>query len=418
MKKLFISLFIVAPLLLSAQWISTNVDGYVNSVSFLNQDTFLVNIGNSLLKTENDGQAFVKITNYPPGSSYNIWYKSIDTIFIDQVGVKGLLKSTNGGNTWTTQTFLMPNGDTAFKSKSVFFFGFFDQNNGIIIGDTLNGLRQVFLSEDGGITWSFYQNPSIDAIQFKMASQVRKSPYINETGNLRLIINAKMLFITNYGRKWSMDSLPTTKFINAVTFKDNDTGFAFIGENSTTNFFKTVDGGKSWVLNPRDTSYKLVSGRLIYAKGNGVFSPFILSATSNINGLTKISYDEGYSWHVFDTLNHQFVYFYNSVCGVSDFIRVGTASHLLRYDRSYTGFSNDPKPGSTRMVLYPNPANSEVLLNMKFKSIQIIDFQGKFVTSFKDINSIDISQIPNGLYWVKAIDDQGVFATQKLLIQH
>lgn len=74
------------------------------------------------------------------------------------------------------------------------------------------------------------------------------------------------------------------------------------------------------------------------------------------------------------------------------------------------------------LKLYPNPANGKV--NIAFadntlKTIQVIDLSGKTMkelVSTQTINTIDISDLKQGVYFVRAYSDNGI-TTQKLIIE-
>jgi hypothetical protein len=73
----------------------------------------------------------------------------------------------------------------------------------------------------------------------------------------------------------------------------------------------------------------------------------------------------------------------------------------------------------TTNLLYPNPANNELLFKVDkpLESVSIKDVYGKIVFTLQDVNSIDISDLPNGTYFLQMIID-GKELNEKFTVQH
>ena len=73
------------------------------------------------------------------------------------------------------------------------------------------------------------------------------------------------------------------------------------------------------------------------------------------------------------------------------------------------------------LILYPNPASDAVNITLDvnlFKSVQVVDLTGNTVlntTVDKNIISLDVSHLQNGVYLVRAMGNGGI-KTQKLVI--
>lgn len=111
-----------------------------------------------------------------------------------------ILRTTDGGETWTT---VYEN-----KTKGMFLdaMDFFDEMNGVIIGDPIDGRFFVARTSDGGVTWKEEPSdklPKIDSGEACFASSgtnirmFTKSTYGYVTGGLRarLFVNNKPLHI-------------------------------------------------------------------------------------------------------------------------------------------------------------------------------------------------------------------------------
>ncbi len=65
--------------------------------------------------------------------------------------------------------------------------------------------------------------------------------------------------------------------------------------------------------------------------------------------------------------------------------------------------------------LYPNPATAELLIKsvLKFSSIKIINNVGQVVLNKDAANTIDVSSLSKGIYFIKLYDDKGQFLSVK-----
>ena len=69
----------------------------------------------------------------------------------------------------------------------------------------------------------------------------------------------------------------------------------------------------------------------------------------------------------------------------------------------------------SRIALYPNPTTS--ILNIAangVKEVSVLDINGRTVMTEQNVNSIDLSELANGVYFVRVITNDGV-ATEKIV---
>ena len=69
----------------------------------------------------------------------------------------------------------------------------------------------------------------------------------------------------------------------------------------------------------------------------------------------------------------------------------------------------------SRIALYPNPTTS--ILNIAangVKEVSVLDINGRTVMTEQNVNSIDMSELANGVYFVRVITNDGV-ATEKIV---
>jgi len=74
------------------------------------------------------------------------------------------------------------------------------------------------------------------------------------------------------------------------------------------------------------------------------------------------------------------------------------------------------------ITIYPNPANDELKIEngeLKIENVEIFDVYGRKIFNFQlsTFNSIDVSGLHSGIYFVKITTEQGV-TTKKIIINH
>lgn len=74
---------------------------------------------------------------------------------------------------------------------------------------------------------------------------------------------------------------------------------------------------------------------------------------------------------------------------------------------------------STTPLIYPNPAKNELLFRVdkSLESVTIKDLYGNVVDVLKDVDSVDVSDLPNGTYFLQMIID-GKELNEKFTVQH
>lgn len=153
-------------------------------------------------------------------------------------------KTTDGGQNWTPTSV---NSITGFIND----IHFFDANNGIILGDPLNGRWGVAKTTDGGANWTLVQpEPS--------------SPLTGESGLVGAVCwqgnygwfgtsKGRVIYTTNKGQTWSVaniGNLPPNRIVVNVAFATKDKGIAIYRDSSlakiTYGVASSINGGQSW----------------------------------------------------------------------------------------------------------------------------------------------------------------------------
>ncbi len=76
---------------------------------------------------------------------------------------------------------------------------------------------------------------------------------------------------------------------------------------------------------------------------------------------------------------------------------------------------------STVFTFYPNPTSSRISISSheSFRSLEIIDLLGNSIYKTQDLENIDLSEVPNGLYIIRAeLRDTGETVSSKIMIRH
>lgn len=155
-----------------------------------------------------------------------------------------LLKSTDGGETWTSS-------DLSQYTAIITDVMMFDEFNGVICGssdrNTATSNARIITTSDGGKTWTTrYQSTRLFEITWKVSFPTRKTGYVTlqNYNPDRTVSQRYVAKSTDGGATWS--ELPVTddhafrEF--GIAFLDEQTGW--IGGSNTG--FETRDGGATW----------------------------------------------------------------------------------------------------------------------------------------------------------------------------
>lgn len=396
-----------------AQWMDTGLKQLgLNAMSGLNTDTFILASDGRMFKTYNRGVSFDSMPT-PAGLGKFTTYKSADTIIaINPFARPRYFYSTNGGNTWQGKHLILTNGDTAFKKGFPVFMGFFNQSHGIILGDTVNDVHQIFLTADGGNTWQHF-NPPVNYRINTINTQSNKF-YINNDGIFKTLLNNRVLLtISNYGKQWVTDTIgDSSKYFTKTIFKDANNGIGIVIYTNGFKHAKTNDGGKTWqtIIDTTKTSVQA------YAKPTKQTAGFYIGHLINENAY--ISFNDGNSWQLLDSIKQQRYFLFNDAeSGVMTVSVSMTDKRMYYFTNKLVGLKEQANKKPTQSSFaYPNPASQQINFTQAFKQITLIDALGKTTLQSTQTMQLNITHLPNGLYWLIATDEKGNAYTQKLVI--
>jgi photosystem II stability/assembly factor-like uncharacterized protein len=211
-----------------------------------------------------------------------------------------ILRTDDGGNKWNI---VFQNND-----PGCFFDGvdFWDEKNGIIYGDPLDGRMFIMITSDGGRTWIELPAESRPAVSQGEASFAASGTGIRCYGKRMIVMvtggSVSELHISDdAGKTWLSASLPFTQ--GSVTsgafsaaFKEHNaiiSGGDYINEELMVNhIFYSEDRGKTWKAPEKPTGgfrecVIFISGKSAIAAGPGG---------------VDCSYDKGLTW---ESLTHE-----------------------------------------------------------------------------------------------------------------
>jgi photosystem II stability/assembly factor-like uncharacterized protein len=348
----------------------TTID--LNSVHFPVPEIGYVVGGNSdppssslILKTINGG------TNWIPQNSgisdilKSVYFTEVETGYA--VGRNGVgadarsvvIKTTNGGNQWDT---ILTSLTHRYSFNSIFFP---DATSGYVAGTYLwlSEFGFIYNTSDGGINWS-YQPLSYGGILTSLNSIFFTNANTGFAVGM-LYGGAWIIKTTNAGSNW--DSIFCTDYwnrFNSVYFTDVSTGFA-VGESTSEGIiYKTTNGGSDWTSQ--------TSGTL-----NPLYSVYFTSA--------DVGYIVGANGTILKTTN-------GGMTGIKE---------------------NDYE--SQSLKISPNPSNDKITFSLSaitgITQLSIFTVSGEKVMERQLQETeiqIDISALPQGVYFVRVQDERGV----------
>jgi photosystem II stability/assembly factor-like uncharacterized protein len=320
------------------------------------------------------GLSIVKMPgkNHVVSAGFNVTLPCMNIIYVTK----------DGGSSWSTSHA----GDNVFIRD----IGFFDDNNGILIGynvtnsavSTTAGV--IYKTTDGGLSWSLMSFIFDDQGQFPPCSiqvmSVTKAMLMGEFGSV--------YSTDDMGTTWKyISSLPQNGTVCSMHFADEKTGYAA----ALSGIYKTVDGGKNWTMKfnanyPCNTvsSIHFCDKNNGYAVGEGGVSP-------NYSLILRTT-DGGETW------NYEFpptVCRLASVYVVNDTVSyaAGEGSVIISTLRTSASSSvNDEikKPAEFHLSQnYPNPFNPSTVIEYQIPTagrvkIAVYNVLGKEVAVLAD----------------------------------
>lgn len=210
--------------------------------------------GNTVLRTLDGGQTW---ETFRPADSLKLDFRCLYALDEKQAMVFSIdcpalgLKTEDGGKTWKQVYY---NNQPGIFLNSVYFF---DEENGVAVGDPLDGKYVVLLTQNGGETWM------VDEIAPKGTAGM----FAASNGCVQLLSEGKIMMCTAEAcvytyephSGWSQNQAPlATGHENhcdgcyGITMLNKNVGFVVGGNYAEVsrpgNVARTDDGGNTWTL--------------------------------------------------------------------------------------------------------------------------------------------------------------------------
>ncbi len=375
------------------QWtaLTSPYAGNMWTMEFFNDDLGFMNTNSNLLKTTDGGSTW----------SVTTFQGNVDGDFSFPTSTVGYLagyydvikKTTDQGATWTTLTI----NNQALPIYSV---SFVDANIGWVV--SLNGFIRKTIN--GGATWTAQSTSG--------SPTLRHVHFVNENLGTAIGENGAIRRTTNGGNTWSAVFGAPSTYLNDIFFVDSNVGFIVGGQGT---IMKTTDGGVSWTLMSSGTTEWLSAV---------CFRNALEGYVGGSSGFMMKTIDGGSTWTVEDN-----PYFFSTqkindiVYKNGEYLAIGDGGHITR-----TGAVNGI--GSTEEVgpafeVGPNPVASTLFIrareqmNLPFK-VRVFDVGGALIRTVSlpvDRGRLDVADLSNGLYVVE-VESGSSLTRMKLVVQH
>jgi photosystem II stability/assembly factor-like uncharacterized protein len=149
---------------------------------------------------------------------------------------------------------------------------FWNDKEGIAIGDPTENCMSIIITRDGGNTWNKISCEALPEIINGEAAFAASDTNIAIVGNKTWVatggVASRILFSPDKGKTWQVFDTPIiqgmpTIGMYSIDFYDENNGFAIGGDytkpdNTIDNKIKTTDGGKTWkvVANGKSPGYR------------------------------------------------------------------------------------------------------------------------------------------------------------------
>jgi len=218
--------------------------------------------GNKVVIATSDGKTMIKEEN----SNEFIELFKRDTIH--KTNFRALACTTNSVFTISiaNPALLYKDGILVYKEEheKVFYdsIDFWNNEEGIAIGDQTDGCMSIVITRDGGNTWKKQSCKIAPKVSEGEGAFAASDTNISIVGDFTWIATggnaSRILFSSNKGGTWEVFDTPIIQGVASsgmysIDFYDEKVGFAIGGdytqpEANKQNKIKTIDGGKTWEL--------------------------------------------------------------------------------------------------------------------------------------------------------------------------
>ena len=231
MKTLFLTLVLILICnVVNSQWYVLNpspTSNHLRSVHFINVNTGWIGGSNgTILKTTNGGSSWATQSITSPYTVYDIKFVSDNVGFLC-TGDGKIFKTTNAGNEWVAK----------FSGSGYGFFGmhFRDSNNGWVVGGPSFGSPQIRKTSDGGENWISLPTTGLN--------QLRTVHFFSGSQGIVAGADGKIMKTTNGGTNWYRVYSSPTGTIFKFFYVSSNVAFA---SSTNSTVLKTTSTDTLW----------------------------------------------------------------------------------------------------------------------------------------------------------------------------
>jgi photosystem II stability/assembly factor-like uncharacterized protein len=384
----------------------SNYDSTLLHVQFLNDNLgFVSGIHGTILKTTDGGNNWVR-KNTGINTDLALVQFVSPSVGYASGGFSGgsdkntaLIKTSNGGDSWTSLTVQTNKcgGGMYFINADTGFYAY---------ADSLYKNSRITKTTDGGLTWN-------DVYLGDDDTQVWISyfHFTDKNNGFASANHGRIIKTSDGGNTWQVVYLPKKRLWGSgIWFFDKDTGILGGGLASPNGIFITKNGGSSW--DSVNTGFNMVFKLQFTNRQNG----YGLEVDNLGKGFIIKTNNGGSNWTTMPALSQHLrgVWFQNANSGYA----VGDSGTILKW-----GFQSHLRSiKENNIQIYPNPAQNELTIIQKQNpnsQLNVFDALGQLIYSthvIQNVTNIDISSLPNGMYYFR-IDEANVnLKTGKLII--
>lgn len=374
-----------------------------------------------------DGDRWSQFSQVPPGNEALYCITALDERRAwagsgPSSGQAAVFKTTNGGAAWQRVS-------VAAITPFVDAVHFFDDQNGIFLGDPLGGNWGIGITTDAGATWS------------PLAQKLRAGTSAEAGWNNSFAVygdnvwfgtnNSRIYRSTDRGRTWAFATTPSVNAFS-ISFGTASDGIASFAPQSTGAgsymLTATRDGGKAWTQMPLPFAGAQPSGvcfvpgttRAFVATQNGMFETSDFGATWTLMPVPPVAFQTVTISTSIDNDGHIGAYSTNVYAQLSTYKDTAESESAVPAADGASDavlMANIPNPGngSTTIPFVLNaPARIRLVLHdvlgMELRTIA----EGSFAGGRHDV-SVDLTGFPSGAYYYTLIVG-GTHTTRRMIV--
>lgn len=328
----------------------------------------------------------------------------------------GLWKTSDAGSSWTKVSGIFNNSSFG----NIIYF--WNNSEGIVIGDPVGSKYEMYKTTDGGTTWNTLSTaPSpVNGDEYGyVGGKVSYGDHLWLTSN-----TGRILHTADKGLTWNSYIAPIDDFAGenssgAMSFSSENYGLIV---DNTGWLWVTEDGGSNWELKDAqgyytaDIKYIPGSANTFVSTGLNVYESEYGSAYSNDGGKTWVNIDFGVT--LADARINTSALDCNTIY-TSNFATSTGQGGILKLNGTIPGCTlavNDQTLTKVELKAVVNNGILNIVTNKDVKDILVGDMSAKTLAS-STTKFVNVSQLKSGVYFARVAYVDGSNSTIKFVIK-